>query len=99
MRPKVKLYGILVESQRELEVIADMFWQPRLQIALRKALEELPQRVVLTCRNHRSNAVQQRWINGRVVADFIDAAIHEVGGRHVKLPQVFGFPRCEGFGV
>ena len=33
------------------------------------------------------------------VADLVHAAVHEVGGGHVELPEVLGLPRREGLGV
>ena len=47
---QVELDGVLVEVERHLEVIANLLGQAGLQIALRKAFEELLERVVLRWR-------------------------------------------------
>ncbi len=72
--PQVELHGILVEVGGELEVVADLLGQAGLQIALRQAFEELPERVVLAGGNHGAEAVEQRGIDGGVIADLVHAS-------------------------
>ena len=96
---QIELDGILVEVEGHLEVIANLLGQAGLQVALRKAFEELPQRVVLGGGNHGADAVEQGGIDGGVVADLVHGAVHEVGRGHVELPQVLGLPRRQGVGI
>ena len=64
---KIELDGVLVEIGGELKVVADVLGEAGLQVALRKAFEELSQVIVLRRRHHGSNAIQQgwdRWLRG-----------------------------------
>ena len=99
MGAQVELNRVLVEIGGHLEVIADLLGEAGLQVALRKALKELLERVVLRGRDHGADAVEQRGIDGGVVADLVDGAVHEVGGGHVELPEILGLPRGERVGV
>ena len=47
MGAKIKLDRVFVEVGGELEMVADLLGQAGLQVSLRKAFEELPERVVL----------------------------------------------------
>ena len=96
---KIELNGILVEVGGELEVIADVLGQAGLQIALGQAFKELLELVVLAGGDHGADAIEQRGIDGGVIADLVDAAVHEVGGGHVELPEVLGLPRGERLGI
>ena len=96
---QVELDGVLVEVEGHLEVIADLLGKAGLQVALGQAFKELPQGVVLGGGNHGAEAVEQGGVNGGAVADLVDRAVHEVGGGHVELPEVFGLPGSEGFRV
>ena len=50
-------------------------------------------------RHHGADAIEQRRIDRGVVANFVDAAVHEVGGGHVELPEILGLPRSKRFGI
>ena len=96
---EVELDGILLEIECHLEVMADLLREAGLQIALGKAFEELSQGFVLRSGHHGAETVEEGWVNGGAVTDFVDGAVHEVGGGHIKLPDVFRFPRGERIGV
>ena len=59
-------------------MIANLLGQAGLQVALRQAFKKLLQRVVLRRGNHGADAVEQRGIDGGVIARLVDRAVHEV---------------------
>ena len=91
--------GSLSRLSGHLEVIANLLGQAGLQVALRQAFKELLQRIVLRGGNHGADAIEQRGIDGGVIADLVHRAVHEVGGGHVELPEVLGLPRRQRVGV
>ena len=94
-----ELDGVLVEAGGHLEVVADLLREAGLQIALRQAFEEELEGLVLRGGNHGAQAVEQRGIDGGVVTDLVDRAVHEVGGGHVELPEILGLPGGESVGI
>ncbi len=80
-------------------MVADVLGEAGLQVALRQAFEEVLEGVVLRGGDHGAEAIEERGIDGGVVADLVDGAVHEVGGGHVELPEIFGLPRSEGLGI
>jgi len=96
---QVELDGIFVEVVGEEEVVADVLGEAGLEVALREAFKELFERGVLGRGDHGADAVEEGGVDGGVVADLIDGAVHEVGGGHVELPEIFGLPGSERLGI
>ena len=99
VRSKVELDRVFIEIGGELKVVADVLGQAGLEVALRETFEKLFERVVLARRHHGADAIKQGRIDSSVIANFVYAAIHEVRGRHIELPQIFGLPRGKRFWI
>ncbi len=107
---ELELDGVLIEFGGKQKVVADLLRQAGLQVALGQSLQEFADGGLLDFvlvgvaglavgGDHAADAVEQGGVKGDAVADFVDAAVHEVGGGHVELPEVFRFPGSEGVGV
>jgi len=100
MGAEVELDGVIVELGGHLEVIANLLGEAGLEVALGQALKEMAE----WRHAGRQGTMERRrlsrvGIDGGMVANLVDRAVHEVGGGHVKLPEVLGLPGSEGIGV
>ena len=92
-----ELDGLGYEVERHAEVVANLFGQAGLQVALRQSFEEGLE-FLAAVRREGDDAIQKAGIGFDVIALFIDAAVEEVGSGDIKLPEVFCFPGRERVG-
>src|SRR3984885_15831370 len=68
---QIELDGISFEIEGHLEVMTNLLGEAGLQVALGKAFEELAEGLILRGLNHGADAIQQRGVDGCVVADLV----------------------------
>ena len=96
--PKSELYRFVAQAIRHFEVRDHLLRRMRHQVALRQAVEKLQQLRPALGQQGR-DALDLLGAHLGVKALFIDAASEVIGGGDIKLPEIFRFPRREGFRI